>query len=133
MDKLTICLALGLGLFSAFAWYERGQALAELETLKLELAANNEQAALRSELAAVNMAQNVHLMELKSLALISACKLLCLSSVLTLLLLTGCCSTQVQRVMTCPTLPELPAALRTAPQPNHLEQAVSFIKHNRQS
>ena len=59
MDKLTICLALGLGLFSAFAWYERGQAVAELETLKLELAANNEQAALRSELAAVNMAQNV--------------------------------------------------------------------------
>ena len=59
MDKLTICLALGLGLFSAFAWYERGQALAELETLKLELAANNEQAALRSELASVNMAQNV--------------------------------------------------------------------------
>lgn len=58
MDKLTICLALGLGLFSAFAWYERGQALAELETLKLELAANNEQAALRSELAATSMAQN---------------------------------------------------------------------------
>ena len=58
MDKLTICLALGLGLFSAFAWYERGQALAELETLKLKLAANNEQAALRSELAATSMAQN---------------------------------------------------------------------------
>lgn len=58
MDKLIICLALGLGLFSAFAWYERGQALAELETLKLKLAANNEQAALRSELATTSMAQN---------------------------------------------------------------------------
>lgn len=59
MDKLTLLLALGLGICSVYAWYERAQAVTELVTLRHELAAHNEQAVLKQQLTTLELLQGI--------------------------------------------------------------------------